>query len=163
MIINKDFPGLIDKIGYYEFMGDIVSEESIDFKISVFVSGKINSSRGIKAGGGIEAGDWIRAGGGIEAGDWIEAGGGIKAGGGIEAGGGIKAGGGIVFFGVKSLSLYLIVGKKWTIWVIDTHIKTGCEFHSKDKWKNFTDGQISEMYEGALEFWNKEKAFITSL
>jgi hypothetical protein len=151
MIINKDFPGLIDKIGYYEFMGDIVSEESIDFKISVFVSGKINSSRGIKAGGGIEAGDWIRAGGGIEAGDWI------------EAGGGIKAGGGIVFFGVKSLSLYLIVGKKWTIWVIDTHIKTGCEFHSKDKWKNFTDGQISEMYEGALEFWNKEKAFITSL
>ena len=103
MIIDKDFPGLIEKIGYYyEFIGDIISDENIEIKIYLSVTGSI------KAVGSIEAEGWIEAGGWIKVGGWIRSGGSIKAVGSIKAGGSIEANK-IIFFGIESKSIILFV------------------------------------------------------
>jgi hypothetical protein len=65
--------------------------------------------------------------------------------------------------GIKTHAIFFITGKRWPITVMDTHIKIGCELHSKEKWASFTDTEIAEMNSGALEFWNEEKDFILSL
>ena len=38
MIIDKDYPGLIEKGNYYLYKGNIDSIESIDFKINIYVN-----------------------------------------------------------------------------------------------------------------------------
>ena len=222
MIIDKYFPGLVEKIGYYEFIGDIISKDNIEIKISLSITGGIRAKNGIRAeNGGIRAengdiwaenGDiWAENGIRAENGDiwaengiwakngdiWAENGiwakngdirakngdiwaenGGIWAengdiwaengdirakNGDIWAVGEIKFKDKIIFFGIESKSIYIICDKLWTIWILDTHIKIGCEFHSKIKWKNFTDHEISKMNYQALEFWNKEKELILKL
>lgn len=42
-------------------------------------------------------------------------------------------------------------------------IQIGCENHTYEEWFNFTDEEISEMDEGALEWWNKHKEIIKQL
>ena len=39
-------------------------------------------------------------------------------------------------------------------------IQIGCENHTVEEWKNFSDDEISQMDIGALEWWNKWKDFI---
>ena len=36
----------------------------------------------------------------------------------------------------------------------------GCQQHTIDEWKKFTDEKISEMDKKSLEWWNKWKHFI---
>ena len=36
----------------------------------------------------------------------------------------------------------------------------GCEVHKATEWWEFSDKEISEMHEEALEFWKKNKSFI---
>ena len=48
--------------------------------------------------------------------------------------------------------------------VYDTHIRIGCELHSRDKWLNFTDSEILSMDgKDALRFWKEHKKFILSI
>ena len=88
IIITRDYPGLVDRVGYLELAGDLKAIGSITVKLDVWlkVTGSIEAGWGIKAGWGITAGRGITAGSGIEAGEGIEAGCGIKAGWGIKAG-----------------------------------------------------------------------------
>jgi len=39
----------------------------------------------------------------------------------------------------------------------------GCEGHSLDKWKSFTDEEIAAMDTHALEFWKEHKEFVINL
>ena len=56
---------------------------------------------------------------------------------------------------LKSMQLdtYLIVFNKHFLAI-------GCQQHSIEKWKNFTDDEIDSLDNGALEWWNKWKDFI---
>ncbi len=53
-----------------------------------------------------------------------------------------------------------ILNLRWWVFILKNHIQIGCEFHSKDEWKNFTDNEISVMHSKALEFWGKYKNLI---
>jgi len=49
----------------------------------------------------------------------------------------------------------------YVVFVFDTHIKIGCELHSKEKWKNFGDKEILAMGgKKALKFWNENKEWL---
>ena len=39
-------------------------------------------------------------------------------------------------------------------------LQIGCQRHSIEKWRSFTDEEISKMDKGALEWWNKWKDWI---
>jgi len=49
---------------------------------------------------------------------------------------------------------------KYTIVFSDEKLAIGCQQHSIEEWKEFTDDEISEMDNGALEWWNRWSAFI---
>ena len=51
MIIDKDYPGLILKNGLYYYDGSMKTEESIDIKIPISVSGSIESGGSITMAG----------------------------------------------------------------------------------------------------------------
>ena len=49
---------------------------------------------------------------------------------------------------------------KWDIIQIGNKIQIGCELHTREKWRNFSDDEIEEMHEDALDFWKKYKSMI---
>jgi hypothetical protein len=42
-------------------------------------------------------------------------------------------------------------------------MQIGCQNHSIENWKNFSDNEIAQMHEKALTFWCKNKQFIFTL
>jgi len=42
-------------------------------------------------------------------------------------------------------------------------MRIGCQFHRIEKWKAFSDEEISKMDSKALYFWNQHKAMLLSL
>ena len=71
MKITKDFPGLVDELWCFRFIGSIETEESLEIDLGskwLIVSGSVKAGEGIKAGMGIKAGEGIKAGWGIKAG-----------------------------------------------------------------------------------------------
>ena len=57
---------------------------------------------------------------------------------------------------VKSLQL----GKYITTILVNVRITIGCQNHTILEWENFTDKEISEMDDGALDWWKKWKEVI---
>ena len=56
-----------------------------------------------------------------------------------------------------------ILNLKWDILIFKVSIKIGCELHTAIEWFSFSDEQISEMYEGVLDWWNIYKPIIKQL
>lgn len=48
----------------------------------------------------------------------------------------------------------------WEIGFTKDFMKIGCQAHTIDKWRNFTDEEIDDMDKDALEWWKKWKDFI---
>jgi hypothetical protein len=123
----------------------------IEAGVSIKAGGSINASEWIKAGWSINAGgrinaSWsINAGGRINASGWIKAGVSIKAGGRINASGWIKAGKWIKMYCIRTKTLKIITGMVHVIWILDTHIKIGCEMRTKEAWTQITEEQAKEM------------------
>jgi len=65
--------------------------------------------------------------------------------------------------GPKSEKLLAINGLEWPVATSGTHIQIGCQQHSTEEWRNFTDEQISEMDNDALEFWKQFKPTILAM
>jgi uncharacterized protein YjbI with pentapeptide repeats len=53
-----------------------------------------------------------------------------------------------------------ILGLTWPIYIFKTHIKIGCQIHTKQEWLNFSDADIAKMESRASEFWAKWKKHI---
>ena len=49
---------------------------------------------------------------------------------------------------------------KWSASITSKMMAIGCQHHSHEDWRNFTDDQISDMAYGAMEFWQKNKDFL---
>ena len=52
-------------------------------------------------------------------------------------------------------------GLRWDVTIFQDWVTIGCQHHHVDDWDKFTDDEIAEMHDDALEFWqaNKQKLF----
>lgn len=48
----------------------------------------------------------------------------------------------------------------WTVYVHNNAVRIGCQHHTHEEWKKFTDEEIAEMDDKALEWWHKYKPLI---
>ena len=57
----------------------------------------------------------------------------------------------------------IITGLLWSIYINGVGMmRIGCQNHSIEDWKNFTDEKISAMDSNALTFWNQYKSMLLS-
>lgn len=60
--------------------------------------------------------------------------------------------------GIAKVSPINIVGLMYNITITDNHMRIGCEFHTHQKWQEFTKKQITEMDgKRARDWWEKYK------
>ena len=50
-----------------------------------------------------------------------------------------------------------INGMRWDVTILHGYMRIGCQHHHVDGWNKFTDDEIAEMDEDALEFWQANK------
>ena len=50
-----------------------------------------------------------------------------------------------------------IDGMRWDVTILYGYMYIGCQHHHVDDWNKFTDDEIAEMDDGALEFWRANK------
>ena len=53
-----------------------------------------------------------------------------------------------------------IMGLRWPILILDTHIKIGCELHLTSEWAGFKDSRVNLMDPNAVDFWTANKELI---
>ncbi len=56
-----------------------------------------------------------------------------------------------------------IAGFRWWINITEKHIQIGCRVHKAEEWFNFSNEQIAEMHNEALEWWKKHKDIIKTM
>src|SRR5574343_242928 len=56
-----------------------------------------------------------------------------------------------------------LCGMKWPILISHNIMKIGCQTHTHNEWKSFSDKEISKMHVKALEFWSKNKDVLITL
>ena len=67
-----------------------------------------------------------------------------------------------ILLGAKNAPM-IITGLLWTVYIDGTGMmRIGCQNHSVEDWKNFTDEKISAMDSKALTFWNQYKSMLLS-
>lgn len=55
----------------------------------------------------------------------------------------------------------IITSLRWAVFISGTgFMRIGCQNHSVEAWKNFTDEEIKSMDSDALEFWSKYKTML---
>ena len=62
----------------------------------------------------------------------------------------------------EATSLHSISGLVWPVTFSKTQMQIGCQSHTIEEWKGFSEEEIAEMEERAAEFWGKYKDFIFS-
>ena len=60
-------------------------------------------------------------------------------------------------------NLIVITWMYWTVYITTDHIRIGCRSYTLEEWKKFSEEEISEMHEGALNFWKENKELIIGL
>ena len=63
---------------------------------------------------------------------------------------------------LKSTPVF-IYGLKWFVTVTNEFLTIGCQRHTHAEWEAFSDEQISDMDEGALNFWQMWKTSLLSV
>ena len=64
---------------------------------------------------------------------------------------------------LRYADLIIITWSHWHTYITPGHMRIGCQFHSLDEWRNFTDDQIAEMHGDATEFWAENKELLIGL
>ena len=65
--------------------------------------------------------------------------------------------------GVKTKTIKQISGLHYHVFILDNHIKIGCELYTVDEWRNFNDYEILKMDgKEALRFWRENKKIVMS-
>ena len=67
-------------------------------------------------------------------------------------------------FGEKlKKSPVLIENLNWSVTITDVHMKIGCQLHTIEDWRSFSDEEIDRMSPQALDFWQKHKVALLAL
>lgn len=64
---------------------------------------------------------------------------------------------------LRGADMIIITWHPWNVFITTNHIRIGCQSHSLQEWKNFSDEEIFGMHENALEFWKLNKELIIGL
>ena len=65
--------------------------------------------------------------------------------------------------GVKTKTIKQISGLHYHVFILDNHIKIGCELYTVDEWRNFNDYEILKMDgKEALRFCRENKKIVMS-
>ena len=51
-----------------------------------------------------------------------------------------------------------LINLQWSILITGQYMRIGCQRHTHEEWRDFTDVEIGNMEIGALAFWRKWKA-----
>ena len=85
----------------------------------------------------------------------------LEVSGSLEVGGRLEVGEIKSINGVKTKSIKIIHGFDYIIWVMDNHIRIGCQQHSKKCWSGYDNKEIFAMDgKRGLKFWNKNKEWL---
>jgi hypothetical protein len=63
---------------------------------------------------------------------------------------------------VLSREPLLLCGLRYFVMISPKYIRIGCENHTHEGWKSFTDEEIAKMDEDALDFLKENKDIITA-
>lgn len=50
-----------------------------------------------------------------------------------------------------------LLNLRWPILVTEKYLTIGCQCHTHEAWRNFSDEEIAKMSDGALEWWRQWK------
>ena len=64
---------------------------------------------------------------------------------------------------LRYANLIIITWSYWPTYITKGYIRIGCQSHTLTRWRGFTDAEISEMDEKALDFWKQNKTLIIGL
>ena len=64
---------------------------------------------------------------------------------------------------VSKNPIHITCGLKYAALITDGYMRLGCKRYKHSEWAEFSDEQISEMDDGALEFWNQWKKPILAM
>ena len=64
---------------------------------------------------------------------------------------------------LRGADLIVITWEWWTTYITKGHIRIGCQSHTLQEWKNFSDEEIIRMGPKALEFCKQNKELIIGL
>ena len=64
---------------------------------------------------------------------------------------------------VSKNPIHITYGLKYAALITDGYMRLGCKRYKHSEWAEFSDEQISEMDDGALEFWNQWKKPILAM
>ena len=56
-----------------------------------------------------------------------------------------------------------LINLQWSILITGQYMRIGCQRHTHEEWRDFTDAKIRNMAIGALAFWSKWKAPLLAL
>ena len=129
--IDKEYQGLIERDGYYEYPNSLIIEDSVEIKVN------------LKVGDSLEVGGWLKVGGSL------------KVGGLLKVGGWLEVGGLITLFEVASTRCILI-HSYYSLHALDTHLKIGCQLHTYEEWNRFSDRELLEMSNKESVKWFRE-------
>lgn len=60
-------------------------------------------------------------------------------------------------------NLIIITWSHWHTYITPGHIRIGCQSHTLDEWRNFTNDQIAAMHDDAPAFWAENKELLIGL
>ena len=64
---------------------------------------------------------------------------------------------------LRGADMIIITWHPLNVYITTEHIRIGCQSHSLESWKNFSDEEISGMHKNASEFWKLNKELIIGL
>ena len=124
----------IDRGYYYEFVGDIATDEDFECDFLLEVDGSLKVGKSLKVGGWLKVGKSLEVGEWLKVGWWLEVGGSLKVGGWLEVGEWLKVGEWLN--GMIKISTHC----KWAVYVAKSEIKIGCETATVEVWdKRFSE------------------------
>jgi predicted acyltransferase (DUF342 family) len=184
-IIDENYGGLIRKEGYYLYDGNLIIEDNCRIIVPLRVSGSISVSSwlivrdSLSVGGSLSVGKWLivrdslSVGGSLDVGKWLSVCDSLNVGSSLSVGGSLSVGKWIdvrewlivgdsldvgqfkTIMGVATTSCILISSRRYII-ALDTHLKIGCEFHTYNEWRNFTERELLAMADKDSVKWFKE-------
>ena len=64
---------------------------------------------------------------------------------------------------LSGADLIIITWSHWTTYITKGHVRIGCQSHTLEEWREFSDDQISDMDPRSINFWKQNKELIISL
>jgi len=142
---------------------DLIAEGAIKVNKWLEVGGNVKANSSLEVNDSLDVEDSLHVAGGMSVCKSVTIGNIFSFRGNLHIGSSFDANKYVMNF-IESDSLIIINTYEYMIYVSDTHIKIGCELHSKEEWKKFTDKDVLKMggKYGKI-FWDKYKHWILHL